>query len=222
MPRLIEIPIGDGDVTSGTAQVTGLTATPTGRPGDTWIALYSTGGGVTNHAAPDSSWELVGDTGTINSVLRLSVWKKRVFVGQFPVPFTHDGGSLRAALSVRAIANAAGVEGTTQVGGAGGVTSFTHPSLTALGPDRLFVLATCKNTATGGVTTVLNTPANFTESADVCSAHATNANDNHGLHHKIVPIGGTGTVLVDSPDGAARTWAGVTFLLKPRLLGPAR
>ncbi len=217
MARLTEIQLApsDADIHSGTGQVTGLSVQPSGRPGDLWVASYLTVGGTgAAHQAPDTSWSLIGSTGDINSTLALSVWAKRAIIGTFPIPFTHTG-SLRAALSVRSFGNALAVEGTPGVGGAGGVTSHTHTAQTALDADRLWVLVTAKNTA-GGVTTTINTPSGFSETSDICSAHATNPNANLSVHHKIVPAGSTGTQVVDSSDGAARTWAGVGFLLKPR------
>lgn len=51
---------------------------------------------------------------------------------------------------------------------------------------------------------------------------ATNPNANVGIHYKQVNPGSTGTQLVDSNDAVNRTWAGVGFLLQPRLMRPVR
>lgn len=118
---------------------------------------------------------------------------------------------------MRSFENALGVEGTPAAGGNANVQSHTHAAHTAADVDRLWVLVSAKATAAAG-SSALNTPSGFVETADLCSAHGTNPNGNLGMHHKAVGAGGTGVQAVDSNDAVNRTWAGVGFLLQPRLM----
>lgn len=214
-----EVSLSSADTTSGSSQVTSLSVTPTGYAiGDLLVAEFeSVGGSATHTSTGAGSWTSVGDTGTVNSVARLSVWRWKATSTGGTFTFDLGGTARRATLSVRAFNGQDGsspVEGTPDVGGAGGQTSYTHAAQTSSGSDRVWLLATGKNTVAGGTST-LNTPSGFTETADQCSVHTTNANANAGMDWKAVGSGSTGTQVVDSGDGSSRTWVGVSFLLKP-------
>jgi hypothetical protein len=208
----------DATTTTGAAQT--LSVTPTGMQTDDYMeVVFSTYGGIVTPAAP-AGWTQIGATQTAGAgggIQSLSVWRKFAGVGEAG-PYQFDNGSglnRRMTLSIRAwsgVNTTNPLEGTVQQGAATGVTSHTHAASTSSGADRVWVLATAKSTDAGATTTI-NTPAGFTETADQCSAHATNPNANAALHFKAVGSGSTGTQQVTSPDGTNQHWLGVAHLL---------
>src|SRR5262245_10408171 len=203
----------DATATNGTT----LSVTPTGMVTDDWmVAVYTTLGGTVTHAAP-AGWTNVASA--VQGGTTMSAWRKKAGSSEAgPYQWdTQQAANRRQTLYVRAFSGVDGtnpLDGSATTGTSASATSFTHSASTASGSGRWWLLATGKGTA-AAATTTLNTPSGFTETADICSAHASLVNVNEGLHHKSVSSGSTGTQLVDSPDGGTNPWVGVAFLLTP-------
>lgn len=215
---------GTKDADSGTAQVTSLSVSPSGQvQGDGMVGVLTSVGGTATHSAPDTNWVQVGGGTLVGSTTMTTVWRKLAGASEAgPYVFSIGATARRVLLSVRVWS---GVDPTTFLDGVPQEVTgqqsgtITHANLTPAGVGRLHVLVTAKNTAVG-VSSALTEPAGYTETADRTTAHATNANANHGVHYKrLTTADPTGALAVTSTDTAARQWAGLGFLITPAASG---